>query len=92
MSIPYHFITNWILSLSMLPPEAAVLPVFLTFNAPRLVDNFYGVALAASWNEFLMASQLATFNTRTLPVLIASFIRDRNMQWEFATASAVLSA
>lgn len=145
-------LANWILSLRMLPPVAAVLPVFLIFSALRLVDKFYGVALAytffnlpfiiwllkiyfqdvpeeieqaalvdgasrlqsffritiplstpgiattfilalaASWNEFLMASQLATFNTRTMPVLIASFIWDRNMQWGFATASAVLSA
>jgi multiple sugar transport system permease protein len=145
-------LASWILSLRMLPPVAAVLPIFLIFSALRLVDQFYGVALAyaffnlpfiiwllkiyfqdvpeeieqaalvdgasrlqsffritiplstpgiattfilalaASWNEFLMASQLATFNTRTLPVLIASFIWDRNMQWGFATASAVLSA
>jgi multiple sugar transport system permease protein len=145
-------LASWILSLRMLPPVAAVLPVFLVFSALHLVDQFYGVALAyaffnlpfiiwllkiyfqdvpeeieqaalvdgasrlqsffritiplstpgiattfilalaASWNEFLMASQLATFNTRTLPVLIASFIWDRNMQWGFATASAVLSA
>jgi len=145
-------LAGWILSLRMLPPVAAVLPIFLIFSALRLVDQFYGVALAyaffnlpfiiwllkiyfqdvpeeieqaaqidgasrlqtffritiplstpgiattfilafaASWNEFLMASQLATFNTRTLPVLIGSFIWDRNMQWGFATASAVLSA
>lgn len=145
-------LSGWILSLRMLPPVAAVLPIFLIFSKLRLVDTFYGVALAytffnlpfiiwlmkiyfqdvpeeveqaalvdgasrlqiffritiplstpgiattfilalaASWNEFLMASQLATFNTRTLPVLIASFIWDRNLQWGYATASAVLSA
>ena len=145
-------IASWILSLRMLPPVAAVLPLFLIFSRLRLVDKFYGIslaytffnlpfiiwllkiyfedvpeeveqaalvdganriqiffritlplstpgiattfilALAASWNEFLMASQLATFNTRTLPVLIASFIWDRNLQWGYATASAVISA
>jgi multiple sugar transport system permease protein len=145
-------IAGWILSLRMLPPVAAVLPLFLIFSRLRLVDKFYGIslaytffnlpfiiwllkiyfedvpdeveqaalvdgasrfqtffritlplstpglattfilALAASWNEFLMASQLATFNTRTLPVLIASFIWDRNLQWGYATASAVISA
>jgi multiple sugar transport system permease protein len=44
-----------------------------------------------SWNEFLMASTVATDHAKTLPVRIASFITDKGILWgNMAAMGAVI--
>jgi multiple sugar transport system permease protein len=38
-------------------------------------------AFIYSWNEFLYASILTSFNAKTLPVVISTFISDQYMRW-----------
>ena len=34
-----------------------------------------------SWNEFLIASSLASMNAKTLPVAVTSFVTDKGVLW-----------
>lgn len=45
----------------------------------------------ASWNEFLFAIKLTSFNTRTVPVLISGFIVDRGLLWGQICAVGTIS-
>ena len=51
-----------------------------------------GVAVTAifafiiSWNEYLFASILTSFNAKTLPVAIATFIGERRLEWGLMSA------
>lgn len=38
-------------------------------------------AFVISWNEYLFASILTSFNAKTLPVAIATFIGERRLEW-----------
>ncbi len=55
-----------------------------------------GVATAAimsailSWNEFLIASSVATMNARTLPIMISSFVSDKGIDWGSMSAVGVI--
>jgi len=42
--------------------------------------------LIFSWNEFLFASILTSFNTKTLPVVMSGFISDKGIEWGAMTA------
>jgi multiple sugar transport system permease protein len=48
--------------------------------------------LIFSWNEYLFAVILTGRNSRTMPVIVASAITDRGVQWGELTAVAVLVA
>jgi len=142
-----HHLAVWILSLRMMPPIAAALPIFLLWGRLKMIDTYHGLILAYtfvnlpfviwmmraffkelpeeieeaalidgcsrlrvlwsnalplvapglattfllavlfSWNEFLFAVKLTSFNTATLPALISSFIIDRGLQWGSMSAA-----
>lgn len=43
-----------------------------------------------SWNEFLMASGVASSNATTLPIVIAGFITDKGTNWGMMSAFSIL--
>jgi len=57
---------------------------FFVIDLPLVLPGLAVAAIFAfiyAWNEFLYASILTSFNARTLPVQIASFISDRYLLW-----------
>jgi multiple sugar transport system permease protein len=47
-------------------------------------------AFILSWNEYLFAAILTSFNAKTLPVAIATFIGERRLEWGTMSALGVL--
>jgi len=43
-----------------------------------------------SWNEFLMASAIASRSSQTLPIIIAGFITDKGINWGAMSAFSVI--
>lgn len=63
--------------------------ILLPLAAPGLVATSIFIALL-SWNEFLVPVIMAGENSKTLPVLVASFISNRTLDWgPMAAASTV---
>jgi|APGre2960657468_1045069.scaffolds.fasta_scaffold02859_4 multiple sugar transport system permease protein len=63
--------------------------VLLPLVAPGLVATGVFVALL-SWNEFLIPIIMAGENSKTMPILVASFISNRTLDWgPMAAASTV---
>lgn len=54
--------------------------VVLPLSAPALGAAAVLTAII-SWNEFLMASTVATNSAKTLPIRISAFITDKGIQW-----------
>jgi multiple sugar transport system permease protein len=65
----------WRVSLPLVLPGLAVTAIF---------------AFIISWNEFLFAAILTSFNAKTLPVAIATFIGERQLEWGQMSSLAVL--
>lgn len=65
----------WQVALPLLLPAVAVTSLF---------------AFILSWNEYLYASILTSNRARTLPVLISSFIADRQLEWSLMAALGVV--
>jgi multiple sugar transport system permease protein len=65
----------WRVSLPLVLPGLAVTTIF---------------AFIISWNEFLFAAILTSFNAKTLPVAIASFIGERQLEWGQMSSLGVL--
>jgi multiple sugar transport system permease protein len=65
--------------------------VFLPISAPGLVAA--GVfAFMTAWNEFLFALFLtSTIKSKTIPLIVANFANDLNVQFTFMAAAGVLS-
>ncbi len=66
---------------------------FLQLNLPLVLPGLAVTAIFAfilSWNEFLFADILTSFNARTLPVQIASYIGERSLEWGSMSALATL--
>jgi len=57
-----------------------LLKIFLPLSTPGLFTTLL-LSSVLTWNEFLFATKLTSFNTRTLPVLISGFIGDRALYW-----------
>lgn len=49
-------------------------------------------SIITAWNEFLLALILTSFNARTLPVLINTFVTERTILWGQMCAAGVLLA
>ena len=64
--------------------------VLLPIAAPGIVATGIFVALL-NWNEFLIPVILAGENSKTLPVLVASFISNRNLDWGPMAAAATVA-
>lgn len=63
--------------------------ILLPLAAPGLVATSIFIALL-SWNEFLVPVIMAGENAKTLPVLVASFVSNRTLDWgPMAAASTV---
>ena len=54
--------------------------IALPLAGPALVTAAILTALV-SWNEFLIASSLASVNAKTLPVSVTSFVTDKGVLW-----------
>ena len=54
--------------------------IVLPLARPALAVTSVFVLIYA-WNEFLFASILTSFNTKTLPVVMAGFISDKGIEW-----------
>ncbi len=67
----------------------AFLRVVLPLTRPGLAAAAI-LCLLLAWNDFLFAAVLTNGDTRTLPVLMASYSGDTGINWEDMTASAVL--
>jgi multiple sugar transport system permease protein len=65
----------WRVSLPLVLPGLAVTAIF---------------AFIISWNEFLFAAILTSFNAKTLPVAIATFIGERQLEWGQMSSLGVL--
>lgn len=65
----------WQVALPLLRPAIAVTALF---------------GFILSWNEYLYASILTSNRARTLPVLISSFIADRQLEWSLMSALGVV--
>ena len=61
-------------------PLQRFIQVILPLTAPALLTSAILTALL-SWNEFLMASSVASSNAKTLPMAVSSFITDKGVQW-----------
>jgi multiple sugar transport system permease protein len=59
--------------------------IVLPLARPALAVTAVFVLIFA-WNEFLFASILTSFDTKTLPVVMAGFISDRGIEWGAMTA------
>jgi multiple sugar transport system permease protein len=70
---------------------AMIWHVFLPISAPGLVAA--GVfAFMTAWNEFLFALFLtSTIQSKTIPLIVANFANDLNVQFTFMAAAGVLS-
>jgi multiple sugar transport system permease protein len=65
----------WQVNLPLVLPGIAVTSIF---------------AFIISWNEFLFASILTSFNAQTLPVAISTFIGERRLEWTTMAALGTL--
>lgn len=65
----------WQVNLPLVMPGIAVTSIF---------------AFIISWNEYLFAAVLTSFNAQTLPVAIASFIGERRLEWTTMAALGTL--
>jgi multiple sugar transport system permease protein len=63
--------------------------VVLPLTAPGLVTAAILTAFV-SWNEFLIASSLASLKAKTLPIAVASFITDKGILWGPMSAMSVV--
>jgi multiple sugar transport system permease protein len=54
--------------------------IVLPLARPALAVTSVFVLIYA-WNEFLFASILTSFNTKTLPVVMAGYISDKGIEW-----------
>jgi multiple sugar transport system permease protein len=63
--------------------------VSLPLVLPGLAVNAI-FAFIISWNEYLFAAILTSFNAKTLPVAIASFIGERQLEWGQMSSLGVL--
>ncbi|HVO44052.1 MAG TPA: carbohydrate ABC transporter permease, partial [Aggregatilineales bacterium] len=61
-------------------PWQRFIQVILPLTTPALLTAAILTALL-SWNEFLMASSVASSNAKTLPIAVSSFITDKGVQW-----------
>jgi multiple sugar transport system permease protein len=68
---------------------AAFMRVVLPLTRPGLAAAGI-LCLLLAWNDFLFAAVLTNGDSRTLPVLMASYSGDTGINWEDMTASAVL--
>jgi len=68
----------------------AMSQIVLPLVAPGLAATAVFAALLA-WNEFLFALLLGGPNTTTLPVYLASFVGERNIDWGAIMANAVIA-
>jgi multiple sugar transport system permease protein len=59
--------------------------IVLPLARPALAVTAVFVLIYA-WNEFLFASILTSFNSKTLPVVMAGYISDRGIEWGQMTA------
>lgn len=64
--------------------------IILPLAAPGLVATGIFVSLI-SWNEFLIPVIMAGENAKTLPVLVASFISNRTLDWGPMAAAATVA-
>ena len=64
--------------------------IILPLAAPGLVATGIFVSLL-SWNEFLIPVIMAGENSKTLPVLVASFISNRTLDWGPMAAAAMVA-
>lgn len=64
--------------------------VILPLAAPGLVATGIFVSLL-SWNEFLIPIIMAGENAKTLPVFVASFIANKNLDWGPMAAAATVA-
>lgn len=64
--------------------------IILPLAAPGLVATGIFVSLL-SWNEFLIPVIMAGENAKTLPVLVASFISNRTLDWGPMAAAATVA-
>jgi len=63
--------------------------VILPLSMPGLAATSILCALI-SWNEFLFALVLTGKDTRTLPVLVNTYVSERNIEWGVMSASAII--
>jgi multiple sugar transport system permease protein len=63
--------------------------IVLPLARPALAVTSVFVLIYA-WNEFLFASILTSFNTKTLPVVMAGFISDKGIEWGQMSALGTL--
>lgn len=66
------------------------LQVILPLAAPGLVATGVFVSLL-SWNEFLVPVIMAGENSKTLPVFVASFVANKNLDWGPMAAAATVA-
>lgn len=64
--------------------------VILPLAAPGLVATGIFISLL-SWNEFLIPVIMAGENAKTLPVFVASFISNKNLDWGPMAAAATVA-
>jgi multiple sugar transport system permease protein len=65
--------------------------IFLPISAPGLVAAAV-FAFMTAWNEFLFALFLtSTIKTQTIPIIVANFANDLNVQYTFMAAAGVLA-
>lgn len=64
--------------------------VILPLAAPGLVATGVFVSLL-SWNEFLVPVIMAGENSKTLPVFVASFVANKNLDWGPMAAAATVA-
>ncbi len=69
----------------------AIRKVTLPLVAPGLAATSVLVALI-TWNEFMYALVLTNTKTRTIPVLIKSFVSEKSVSWGIMSASGLLAA
>jgi len=65
----------WLIGFPLAAPGVAVTAIF---------------AFIISWNEYLFAAILTSFNAKTLPVAIATFIGERRLEWGLMSALGTL--
>ncbi|MGE5583984.1 MAG: carbohydrate ABC transporter permease [Bacillota bacterium] len=69
----------------------AMCRVILPLTAPGIAATSVLTALVV-WNEFLYALVLTGTNTRTLPVLVNSFVSEKAVSWGVMSAAGVVTA
>ncbi len=63
---------------------ASVLTAYFKIVVPTTLNGMAATAILLvmnSWNEFLIASALASNNAKTFPIVIAGFITDKGTNW-----------